>query len=128
MATNEVFEPVGKLSLPVPDGTEAGDALLVFDLIPAVALTDEGAGGNADDHATCAINPAWVFDIPVKGEDGAGNAAVSVGEVVYVDTDGEINVDLTNGTVFGIALEAVSSGATTTIRVLLLPAQAPAAA
>lgn len=122
MATNEVFEPVGKLSVPVPEGTSSGDALLVLGIVPAVALTDEGAGGNAALHATVAINPAWVFDIPVTGEDGAGNAAVSVGELLFVDTDDEVNVDLTNGTPFGIALEAVDSGATATIRVLLLPA------
>jgi hypothetical protein len=124
MATNLIFEPVGKLSVPVPDGTVSGDALIVLGTVPAVALTDKGAGGNAATDATVAINPAWVVDIPVKGEDGAGNAAISVGEQVWVDTDGEINVDLTNGTLFGIALEAVASGATTTIRVLLLPAQA----
>lgn len=124
MANNEVFEPVGKLSLPVPDGTAAGDAVLVFDLIPGVALTGEGEGGNADDHATVAINPAWVFDLAVKGEDGAGNAIVAVGAIVHVDTDGELNIDATNGIPLGFALEAVSSGATATIRVLLLPAQA----
>lgn len=124
MATNEVFPPTGTLSLPVPDGTESGDPVLVFDLIPGVALTDEGAGGNADDHATVAIAPSWVFEIAVKGEDDAGNAAVAVGAVVHRDSDGEFNIDATNGVPFGFALEAVQSGATTTIRVLLLPAQA----
>lgn len=126
MATNEIFEPVGKLSLPVPTDTAAGTALMVFGVIPAVTLTAEGEGGNPADHATCAIDPAWVFDLPVKGEDGAGNAAVSIGELVVIDTDGEVNVDITNGTDFGLALEAVASGATDTIRVLLLPAR-PAA-
>ena len=121
MATNEIFEPVGKLSLPVPDSTAAGTALIIFGVVPAVTITAEGEGGNAALHATCAIDPAWVFDLPVKGEDGAGNAAVSIGELVVVDTDGEVNVDITNGTDFGIALEAVASGATSTIRVLLLP-------
>lgn len=128
MARNIVFDPVGTLSLPVPENTLPGVALVIFGLIPAVTLTGEGEGGNAALHATCAINPAYVVDLAVKGEDGAGNAAVSIGETVYVDTDGEVNVDLTNGTAYGIALEAVSSGATTTIRVFLLPAQAPAPA
>ncbi len=121
MATNEIFEPVGKLVLPVATDTPAGTALVVFGLIPAVTLTAEGEGGNAAGYATCAIAPAWVFDLPVKGEDGSGNAAVSVGELVVVDTDGEVNVDITNGGDLGIALEAVASGATTTVRVLLLP-------
>lgn len=119
MATNEVFEPVGKLSLPVPDGTESGDFVLVFGEIPGVALTDEGDGGNADNHATVALNPKWVFEFAVKGEDGAGNAALAVGARIAVDTDGELNGDVTNGDFFGWALEAVASGATTTIRVLL---------
>lgn len=121
MATNEVFEPVGKLSLPVPENTLPGVALMIFGVIPAVTLTGEGEGGNAALHATCAISPSWVFDLPVKGEDGAGNAAVSIGELVAIDTDGEVNVDITNGTDFGLALEAVASGATSTIRVLVLP-------
>lgn len=121
MATNEIFEPVGKLVLPVPENTLPGVALMIFGLIPAVTLTGEGEGGNAALHATCAISPSWVFDLPVKGEDGAGNAAVSIGELVVVDTDGEVNVDITNGGDFGIALEAVASGATSTVRVLLLP-------
>lgn len=118
MSTNEVFEPVGKLSLPVPDGTESGDFVLVFGEIPGVAETDEGDGGNADNHATVAINPKWVFDIAVVGADGAGNAAIDIGDRVYVD-GAVINADVTNGDFYGWALEAVASGATTTIRVLL---------
>lgn len=124
MARNEIFEPVGKLTLPVTNGTASGAAVMVFGKIPGVCLTAEGEGGNAEGFATVAINPAWVFDIPVKGEDGAGNAAITAGDTVARDTDGEFNKDTTNGAEFGIALEAVSSGATTTIRVLLLPAQA----
>lgn len=121
MAKNIVFEPVGTLSLPVPSGTVSGQALVIFGLIPAVALTDRGEGGNASTHATCAITPSYVVELDVKGEDGSGNAAVSEGELVVVDTDGEVNVDITNGADFGIALSAVDSGATTKTRVLLLP-------
>ena len=118
MATNLVFEPVGKLSVPVADGTESGDPVLVFGEIPGVALTDEGDGGNADNVATVAINPKWVADLAVLGADGAGNAAIAVGARVYVD-GAVINADVTNGDFYGWALEAVASGATTTIRVLL---------
>jgi hypothetical protein len=118
MATNEVFEPVGTLNVPVPSGTVSGDAFLLFDAVPCVAQTDR----DADGEATVALNPAWVFDIPVVGEKGAGNAAIAVGDPIAVDTDDEINGDITNGTLLGYALEAVSSGATTTIRVLLASA------
>ena len=124
MATNEIFEPVGKLVLPVANNTLSGAPVMVFDKIPGVCLTAEGEGGNAEGFATVAIDPAWVFDLAVKGENGAGNAAITAGDVVARDTDGEFNVDVTNGKRFGIALEAVASGATSTIRVLLLPAQA----
>lgn len=118
MATNEVFEPVGKLSLPVPDGTASGDFVLIFDEIPGVALTDEGDGGNGDNVASVAINPKWVFDLDVTGANDVGNAAIAAGDRVYVD-GAAINADATNGTFYGWALEAVASGATTTIRVLL---------
>ena len=114
MATNEVFEPVGKLSLPVPDGTESGDFVLVFGEIPGVALTDEGDGGNGDNVASVAINPKWVFEFDVN----AAAAAIDVGDRVYVD-GAALNDDNVNGTLFGWALEAVANGATTTIRVLL---------
>lgn len=124
MATNEIFEPVGTLSLPVPNGTVSGQPLVLFGRIPCVALTDDGGGGNPDNYATVALNPAWVFDISVKGENDIGSAAVAVGDAVYRDTDAEFNVDAANGTLFGIALETVSSGATSTIRVLLAGAGA----
>jgi hypothetical protein len=127
MAATEVFRPdSGTLTLPVADATAAGTPVVVFGLIPAVTLTAEGEGGNAALHATCAINPAWVHDLPVKGEDGAGAAAIAIGDPLYVDTDGELNADATNGTQHSIALEAVASGATSTIRVFLLPASVPA--
>jgi hypothetical protein len=114
MARNEVFEPVGKLSVPVPEGTESGDFVLVFDEIPAVALTDEGDGGNADNHATVALNPKWVFEHPVN----AAGAAIDIGDRVFLDGT-DLNDDNVNGTFYGWALEAVANGATTTIRVLL---------
>lgn len=118
MATNEVFEPVGKLSLPVPNGTVSGDPVLIFNAIPAVALTDEFEGGNADNVASVALNPKWVFDLAVTGADATVNAAIAVGDRVYKDGTA-VNKDVTNGVFYGWALEAVASGATTTIRVLL---------
>lgn len=122
MATNIIFEAAATLSLPVPDGTESGDALVLFSgKLPCVALTDEGDGGNDDNYATVALSPSWVIEIPVKGEGAGGNAAISVGDSIAIDTDGEFNGDTTNGAEFGIALAAVASGATTTIRVLVLP-------
>ena len=117
MAPNEIFEPVGKLYIEVPSGTTTGEPVVLGGAIPGVALTDR----DADGKATVAINPAWVFDMPVKGEFDLANVAIAQFDRVYLDTDGELNHDASNGTLFGIALEAVASGVTSTIRVLLAP-------
>ncbi len=114
MATNEIFEPVGKLSVPVSGTPSSNDPVLVFDEIPGVVTVSDGEGGNPAGSATVAINPKWVFELAVN----AATAAIAVGDRVYVDGD-DINDDATNGTFYGWALEAVASGATTTIRVLL---------
>ena len=53
----------------------------------------------------------------VTAVDDMGNAAVSVGDKLYLNS-GVLNVDsVTGGTAFGVALEDVTSGATATIRV-----------
>lgn len=123
MARNIIFEAVSTLSLPVPDGTESGDPLVLFSgKLPCIALTDEGEGGNDDNFATVGVSGAvWVAELSVHGEDASGNAAISIGDPISIDSDGEFNKDTTNGAEWGIALGAVSSGATTTIRVLMLP-------
>lgn len=123
MATNVIFEAVSTLSLPVPNGTVSGQPLVLFSgKLPCLALTDEFEGGNADNYATVAVSGAvWVAEIPVHGEDAAGAAAISVGDLIAIDGDGEFNKDTTNGAEWGIALAAVASDATTTIRVLMLP-------
>lgn len=112
MATNRVKEKGTRLALPVPSGTVSGDAL-VIGALPCVAVTDrdEWTAG----EASVQTDGTWTF--PVKGEDAAGNAAIALGAILYIDTDGEINVDATNGKRFGYALEAVASGATVDIEV-----------
>lgn len=91
----------------------SGDPVLLGD-IPGIALTDEGDGGNATGEIT--IDTSGVYNLEVVGEDGAGSAAVAIGDIVYYD-GGEINADVTNGTRYGYALGAVASGATTEIAV-----------
>lgn len=120
MATNRIFHGVtDTLSLPVPDGTVSGDPLVIGDL-PCVALTDRAtsADDNPVDEATVQVYPSAVFEFEVIGNDGTAGAAVAVGEAVYLQADGTIDVD-TAGTLFGYALQAVASGATTTVRVKL---------
>ena len=110
MATNIVFDDGDQLQVvcSAPATPASGDPVLVGQL-PGVALTDE----NADGVTTVKFN--GVASIPVKGETTT-NAAVSVGDILYYDS-GVINKDSSNGVRFGYALQAVDSGATTTIRV-----------
>lgn len=124
MATNRVYKDGAQLSLPVPAGTTSGTALAVGEL-PVVALTDEGGGGNAAGFATVQAFPSPVFEFAVTGDDGAtaGGVAVGVGDPVFLQADGTINVNAA-GTWFGYALAPVAAGATTTVRVKLAPGAA----
>lgn len=86
--------------------------------LPGIALAASVANTN---WVPCRVGiPVRIVAMSVLGEDGAGNAAISIGETVYYDL-GVLNTDLTNGSAWGIALAAVSSGATTVIPVLMLP-------
>jgi hypothetical protein len=59
-----------------------------------------------------------VFQLSVKGVDGGGNAAVAAGDILYyVDADTPKLSKKATGHRFGYALDAVLSGATTSIRV-----------
>ncbi len=98
-----------KLTLPASGGS-VGDPGLVGDR-PCVLLTDQ----DDDGFATCQFNGS--FRVSVKGEDGSGNSAIAVNGAVYYDSAAtvKINKDSTNGVRWGTAVEAVSSGATSTI-------------
>lgn len=85
---------------------------VVHGQLPGVAMTDEAEGGNSAGEITMATE--GVFDMAVVGQDGAGNAAVASGDIIYLDA-GVLNVDSTNGVRWGYALGVVASGATTTI-------------
>ena len=120
MATNRVFEHGTQFEADVSGVTGTGDGGLVVSgdpvvigQLPGVALTDEDDDGNAT------VQTDGVFDLSVKGETTV-DAAIAVGAIVYYDsaaTPHKLNADSANGVRFGYALEAVTSGATTTIRV-----------
>ena len=116
MATN--FIQNGKnMVMPTVTGAESGDAFVVGDYLPCVLLTDAETTGTYD----ATVQTEGVFDLSVKGHDGSSNAAISVGDLVYwTDKDTALDVD-TSESPFGIALEAVGSGETETIKVLLTP-------
>jgi hypothetical protein len=60
-----------------------------------------------------------VFTLSVKGENNAGNVAVAIGDILYHEAAAtpKVNKDNVAGIRFGYALQAVTSGATATIRV-----------
>lgn len=90
-----------------------------------VALGDQGLIGMAvhdiADGASGSVMlpPALIVNFPVKGHDGTANAAISIYDKVYF-TAGQAfaNVKIANDRA-GYALGAVSSGATTTVPVLV---------
>lgn len=121
MATNEIFQGY-HLSVACSDPTTpASGGPVRFGTLTGVALTDEGAGGNDAAKTTVDFGPT-TYDLSVKGVDDSGNSAVAVGDsIFYVDADTPKLSKKSSGYFFGIALEAVGSGQTDTIRVLHCP-------
>lgn len=117
MAKNRELEHGNEIALiptAAPNTTaQSGDPVLVGQL-PGVALT-KADNTIASGTGKCTVQTDGVFRIAVKGETTV-NAAVAAGDILYYD-GGVINRDNTNGVRFGYALDPVSSGATTTIRV-----------
>ncbi len=115
MATNEVYYPGDTLPLPVPEGTKSGDPVVVG-TIAGIAMEDCDAAGNAP------VRVKGVFKLSVTGQDGSGNKAINVGDKVYYTTPSggtpAINANAT-GAEFGVALKAITAGATETIPVAL---------
>lgn len=115
MALNQYRQRGTKWFLPVTTSQAAGTHIQ-FGSLNGVLLTDADANDDAwvdfpGDHIA--------YDLSVTGADDMGNAAVAVGAVIYND-GGTLNVDAANGVEFGIALEAVTSGATATIGVMVI--------
>lgn len=112
MATNYV-QP-GDVVTIASASTSSGDAVASSDLV-GVAQTDTDGNGNIQ------LATVGVHKLSVTGNDGSSDTAVSVGDKVYIDGSGDLSVD-SSGTLFGKALEAVTSGATTEINVMLIQA------
>lgn len=109
MAKNIIFAPGDRLSLEVPAGTESGKALLIGAL-PAVAITDRGAGGNAPTKASVAL--AGVVEVPVAG-------VLTEGAPVYITSAGALTATDTGNTLFGHNVGGAKPTGTAPTRVLL---------
>lgn len=95
---------------------DAGDVVLLGDQgLVGVAVQDVADG----ESGSVLLPPGVVVKFPVKAHNGTSNAAVAVYDKVYF-TSGEEFFDTDDAaTMSGYALEAVASGATTTVEVLL---------
>lgn len=98
---------------PVPAGTLSGDPCRIgASDLTGVAQQDRDAAGNST------LDRGGSYQLSVRGHDGAANAAVAVGDKVYLDAANKrLHVKNTDP-FFGYALEAVAAGATTVIEVL----------
>lgn len=116
MAKNIINETGRTASVtPTNGGALSGDPGRFGDL-PFVALTDIAKGGNP--AGKCTAQFAGVAEVSVKGVNGSGNSAVAEGDVIYyVDGDTPKLSKKATGTRYGVALAAVTSGSTATIRV-----------
>lgn len=115
MSTNQVYDHGDALSVACTDPAtpKSGDPVLLGQLA-GVAQTDERADGNAS------VAFVGAFKLSVKGIDGSGNKAIAAGDTIfYVTGDTPKLSAKATGVKFGTALDGVTSGATTTIRVRL---------
>lgn len=99
-------------NVPCPSGVVSGDVFLVNTrgVIVAFAQTDRDAAG----YCSATINAAFVEKLPVTAVDNSGNSAVAIGDLLYLDST-TVNKDSTAGVCFGLALEAITAGATANI-------------
>lgn len=113
MAKNRIHATGNQLSVAATDPATpaSGDPVIVGQL-PGVALTAERADG------TTTVQFDGVFELSVRGVDGAGNSAVAVGDILYyVSADTPKLSKKDTGVRFGYALGTVGGGATATIPV-----------
>lgn len=115
MATNEIFKPGEALSVVASDpASPVSNDPVRFGELVGVAQTDERSDG------TTSVQFEGVFDLSVKGIDGAGNSAVALGDqLFYVDADTPKISKKATGRAVGHALETITAGSTDTIRVRL---------
>lgn len=140
MATNQAFENFGpRIQLLAPASTNiASGAVLLFGKgTKAIACVAEDAQNTSlptydSNSGYITVQTTGAVNVSVKGQtqsSPSAGAAINRGDAVYADggsydatsgiTTGSTLDGDSNGTFYGIALDPVAAGATTTIRVLL---------
>jgi predicted RecA/RadA family phage recombinase len=111
MALNRVRERAFQVSVPVAEGVESGDPVLVG-AMPGVALIDRGK----DTPGEATVQFVGSFEFEVAGtEKEAKEKAIAVGDPIYIK-EGKLSAD-SGGTLFGYALGTVAKGKTEAIEV-----------
>lgn len=119
MATNYIREG-RKISLAVPSTVDSEEVVVIGDL-HGVALTDyDSVAGTA----TIDLGPS-VYDLSVTATSSTGDAAIEIGDPIYVNPSTWALTNDATKKFFGYALEAVTAGSTSTINVLMM--QSPSA-
>ena len=122
MATNIIQKGTGiVLQITAGAAYDSGDAILIGEGLVGICLEDIASAATG----SVMVGEGIVIDYPVKGHNGSGNHAVVIGDLLSFDGS-DAFFDVTPGTsatnkIVGYALEAVTSGATATIEVLLIP-------
>jgi hypothetical protein len=114
MATNKKNELGFTEYLGVASGVLSNQPVQVGNLTGVATFDRDSANSSTVDFQ-------GVYTLSVKGVNDAGNVAVAVGDPIYfISTDTPVLSKKASGTLFGYALAAVNSGATTSIDVLLV--------
>ena len=122
MATNEIKKPGWQLSVAATHpATPTSGGPVRYLTLPGVALTDEGAGGNAATETTVDFGPG-IWDLSVDDDLGTG---IAVGDALYYHDTGTgtpaTSVNNRPGSsqcFYGYAMETVTANATSTINVM----------
>jgi len=102
-----------------PAAPDSGDPIR-YGYRCGVAVTDEGDGGNDSTKTTVDFGPG-VYDLSVAAVNDSGDSALAVGEpLYYTDADTPVLSKKSSGYPFGYALEAIGSGETATINVMVI--------
>jgi len=110
MALNRHFAEANQVQLPVPNGAESGDPVVIGEGdLHGVLLVDEG--DSEEGFATVQLDGAFRFELdgPIDAGDAVTGAAVGATEVNNGD----------DSTTFGIALQSLENGETAEIPIRL---------